>query len=319
VGRRPRPLRHRQARPALRDGAGRPEPGVRRHRGAGLLGSHVKALVRPGGAASPAPGSTRWSSRPRGRRGGPGLVPGRRPPPLPVRDRRRGRWAVPRLAPRPLPVGAERAASCRRPGRPRATSSWPSRTPPDRLHRAGARCGAIGLAAGRPGPAPLRLGGRLPDVRRASTPTATRRRRTTRSPCPTPTTCRCWHRPVRRALAGLRPGAQRVGAGIGQRPYPPPGHPVAGLRRAGHQRRGGRGPLRVPARRLPLRGAAARRLRLRHRPPGGHPGRRGEHPRGHRLPQDPVRCRPPDRGAPRCPPPAWPSWASAPWCPAQRA
>ena len=52
--------------------------------------------------------------------------------------------------------------------------------------------------------------------------------------------------------------------------------------------------LRVPARRLPLRRAAARRLRLRHRPAGGAAGRRGEHPRGHRLPQDPVGRRPAD-------------------------
>ena len=53
--------------------------------------------------------------------------------------------------------------------------------------------------------------------------------------------------------------------------------------------------VRVPARRLPPRGPAPRRLRLRHRPAGGHPGRRGEHPRGHRLPQDPVGRRPLDR------------------------
>ena len=30
-------------------------------------------------------------------------------------------------------------------------------------------------------------------------------------------------RPAGRALAGLRPGAQRVGAGVGERAYPPPG------------------------------------------------------------------------------------------------
>ncbi len=39
-------------------------------------------------------------------------------------------------------------------------------------------------------------------------------------------------RPAGRALAGLRPGAQRVGAGVGERAYPPQGDPVAGLRRA---------------------------------------------------------------------------------------
>ena len=67
--------------------------------------------------------------------------------------------------------------------------------------------------------------------------------------------------------------------------------------RAGHHRGGGRDPLRVPARGVPLRGPAPRRLRLRHRPAGGHLRRRGEHPRGHRLPQDPVGRRPADRGA----------------------
>ena len=39
---------------------------------------------------------------------------------------------------------------------------------------------------------------------------------------------------------------------------------------------------------------AARRLRLRARPPDGDPRRRGEHPRGHRLPEDPVRLGPDD-------------------------
>ena len=75
-----------------------------------------------------------------------------------------------------------------------------------------------------------------------------------------------------------------------------------------HLRRGGRGPLRLPARRLPLRRAAARRLRVRHRPARRHPRRRGEHPRGHRLPEDPVRRRPADRRArSRSPRPPWPS------------
>ena len=48
--------------------------------------------------------------------------------------------------------------------------------------------------------------------------------------------------------------------------------------------------------RLPLRCAAARRLRLRCRPPGGDPGGRGEHPRGDRVPEDAVGLRPVDRG-----------------------
>ena len=63
----PRPLRHRQARPALRDGAGRPERRVRRHRGAGLLGlARQGAAACPAAPPSPAPASTRWSSRPSG-------------------------------------------------------------------------------------------------------------------------------------------------------------------------------------------------------------------------------------------------------------
>ena len=53
--------------------------------------------------------------------------------------------------------------------------------------------------------------------------------------------------------------------------------------------------VRVPARRVPLRRPAARRVRVRHRPAGGPPGGRGEHPGGHRLPQDAVRRRPPHR------------------------
>ena len=54
-------------------------------------------------------------------------------------------------------------------------------------------------------------------------------------------------------------------------------------------------PVRLPARRLPLRRPAPRRLRRGHRPAGGHLRRRGQHPRGDRLPEDPVRLRPDDR------------------------
>ncbi len=39
----------------------------------------------------------------------------------------------------------------------------------------------------------------------------------------------------------------------------------------------------------------ARRLRVRARPTGGDPGRGGEHPRGDRLPEDPVRPGPDDQ------------------------
>ncbi len=65
--------------------------------------------------------------------------------------------------------------------------------------------------------------------------------------------------------------------------------------RARHLGRRGRRPVRFPARRVPTWRAAPRRLRLRHRPARRHPGRRGEHPRSHRLPEDAVRSRPVDR------------------------
>ena len=104
--------------------------------------------------------------------------------------------------------------------------------------------------------------------------------------------------PLSVRLAGLRPRAQRVGAGFGQRPNPPRRHPAARSSRCSASiRRQAAGTLRVPARRVPLRRAAARRLRVRHRPPGRHPRRRGEHPRGHRLPEDAVGRRPAHRRA----------------------
>ena len=46
-----------------------------------------------------------------------------------------------------------------------------------------------------------------------------------------------------------------------------------------------------------VRRAAARRVRVRRRPAGGDPRRRGEHPRGDRVPQDPVGHRPDDQRA----------------------
>ena len=73
------------------------------------------------------------------------------------------------------------------------------------------------------------------------------------------------------------------------------GHPEPGVRRTGHRRGGGAVPLRVPARRLPVRRPAARRVRRGPRPVGGHLRRGGQHPRGDRLPEDPVRIGPDDR------------------------
>ncbi len=60
------PLRRGQARPALRDGARRPAPGLRRHRGARLRGPVREGGVRAGAAPrSAATGSTPWWSGPR--------------------------------------------------------------------------------------------------------------------------------------------------------------------------------------------------------------------------------------------------------------
>ena len=53
-------------------------------------------------------------------------------------------------------------------------------------------------------------------------------------------------------------------------------------------RRGGRAQVRLLPRLVRVRRPAPRRVRLRHRPARRHPRRRGEHPRGDRLPEDPV-------------------------------
>ncbi len=268
VGRRPRPLRHRQARPALRHGAGRPDrASSRAPRSRPSPRRPSRRSWCPTAPPSPARGSTSSPSRPSG--------PGRRAWP--------GSGSVengPVARRRPWP------ATCRRPKRC-ALLETTGAEPGDLILAVSdtyaTACTVLGTlraahrrAPGGPGPAPLRLGRRLPHVR------GRRRRRAPpggappvhhalpRGPAP------AGDRPAGRALAGLRPGAQRMGAGVGERAYPPPGHPVAGVRRAGHRPRGGRGPLRVPAGRLPLRGAAARRVRLRDRPAGGRswPARR---------------------------------------------
>ena len=115
-------------------------------------------------------------------------------------------------------------------------------------------------------------------------------------------------RPDGRALAGLRPRAQRVGARLGLDPDPSDRAAAQGLRRPRHHRRGGRPQVRVLPQPVRVRRPAPRRVRLRPRPPGGDPGRRGEHPRGHRLPQDAVGHRSDDPlAAPRRPRPADPT------------
>jgi hypothetical protein len=107
-----------------------------------------------------------------------------------------------------------------------------------------------GFAAGGRGTAPLRLGHRVPAVR------GRRRGRQPHGGAPSlhdaaprrPGPDR--DRPAEGALAGLRPGAQRLGARQRIGANPPRRHPVAGLSGARDLRRGGREPLRLPARRL---------------------------------------------------------------------
>ena len=86
-----------------------------------------------------------------------------------------------------------------------------------------------------------------------------------------------------------------IGGGV--HPYPPRRRAEAGLRDHGSRRRGGPGEVRLPARRVRLRPAPARRRRVRlgpdHRAARGY----GLDPRGHRLPEDRRRLRPAHRRA----------------------
>ena len=153
---------------------------------------------------------------------------------------------------------------------------------------------------GRPpvarGPVPLPVGRRLPAVRRCRRgdrpaearaspvhPAASRRRAPARV------------RSAEGAQPGLRPRPERLGARLGLDPNPSTGDAVADLPSARNQRRRGQQAVRILPQPVPLRRPAARRLRVRHRSSRGDPGRRGEHPRGHRLPEDPVRHGPDDQ------------------------
>ena len=281
-----RPLRHRQARPALRDGARRPRRRVR--------GDRVQGLRAAGGEGD------------RARR---------------RRRARRGRAST-RSSIGPSPSARRASSGCA--SSPARTALDLESPVAKFLRRRGARglVGATGAGAGRPRPRRRR---RAPSRLRGARPAAGRPRRARRSARGrtgsvwvidfplfdgvdddgTPVAAhhpftmpkaedldRARDRPAAGPRPVLRPRAERLGARLGEHPDPPRRHPAAGLRRARDLRRGGRGAFRLPARRLPLRRAAARRLRRRARPARRDPRRRGEHPRGHRLPEDPVRRRP---------------------------
>jgi aspartyl-tRNA synthetase len=130
-----------------------------------------------------------------------------------------------------------------------------------------------------------------------STTTAPRSRRTTRSRCPTPTTSTCSGGTpeqlldVRSQAYDLVVNGWELGSGSVRIHRSDVQQQIFSI--LGIAPDEGPGQVRVPARRLPLRAPAPRRVRLRHRPSRRHPGRRGEHPRGDRVPEDPVGWRSP--------------------------
>ncbi len=101
--------------------------------------------------------------------------------------------------------------------------------------------------------------------------------------------------PGRRAVRRLRHRAERLGDRRRVDPYPPQRRPGPGLRTDRPEQGPGRGPVRLPARGLRLRASSARRHRARPGPRLRAAGRRGDHPRRHRLPEDRLRRRPPHR------------------------
>ena len=99
----------------------------------------------------------------------------------------------------------------------------------------------------------------------------------------------------RRAGRRVRHRVQRLRDRRRLDPYPLLRDATGGLRRDRPVRRGGPLPVRLPARRVQVRAAAARRHRVR-LGPGDHAARRGtQHPRRDRLPQGGLRPRPPHR------------------------
>jgi len=94
------------------------------------------------------------------------------------------------------------------------------------------------------------------------------------------------------ARQGLRHGAERLGDRRRIGAHPPRGSSVESVPRAFDRTRGSEAEVRVPAGGAPVRGAAARRHRLRPGPHRRHDDGRRIHPRRDRLPQDAARARP---------------------------